>query len=234
MTDLPDRALAMATTIADSVSGQDLDATLLSLTSAAVETLPGVDHSSITLRVEDGSIHSYASTADFLEELDEWQFEHSEGPCFDGVTRDEVILCGDLRHDPRYPGYGPRAAAAGLRSQAGVPLFESGRAVGGLNLYSRSVGALADVTFLAELFGAHARTAVGYAWEIDGLREAITTRQMIGQAVGVLMERYDLRGDRAFALLTRLSSTRNTKLRVIAEQILAEASDGPAGTAPTE
>jgi GAF domain-containing protein len=227
--DLPQRALAMATTIADAVSGQDLDATLLSLTRAAVETLPGVDESTVTLRKQDGSLHSYASTADYLEELDQWQFENSEGPCYDGVTENAVTVCGDLRHDPRYPIYGPRAAAAGIRSQAGIRLFESPRAVGGLNLYSRTLGTLSDVGFLAELFAEHARSAVAYASEIEGLREAVTSRQVIGQAVGIVMERYDLRGDRAFALLSRLSSTRNVKLRRLAEEIVEDrGSEGPA------
>ena len=229
MQDLPERALVMAKRMAETALADDLDSTLLPLTRAAVEMLPGVDEATITLRHSDGALQSYASTADFLQELDDWLFEYSEGPCYDGVTHNAVTVCGDLARDPRYPTYGPRAAAAGIKSQAGLRLFEAPGAVGGLNLYSHSSTALADVGFLAELFAEHARSAVTYAREIDGLRDAITTRQKIGQAVGIVMERYDLRGDRAFAFLARLSSTRNVKLRDVAEEIIADRADPDAG-----
>jgi hypothetical protein len=155
-----------------------------------------------------------------LKELDEWQFAHAEGPCYDGVTDNAFTVCGDLRNDPRYPRYGSLAAETGIRSQAGLRLFESTRTLGGLNLYSRRVGALADVAFLAELFSEHARGAVAYAAQVDGLRDAITSRQLIGQAVGIVMERFDLPEEHAFAFLTRLSNDRNVKLRVIAREIL--------------
>jgi GAF domain-containing protein len=220
MDERPDRALGMAARIADSVSGQDLDGTLASLTRAAVDLLPGADEATISIRHEDQSLRSYAPTAEILKDLDEWQFDHAEGPCYDGVTSNAFTVCGDLRNDPRYPSYGALAAEAGIRSQAGLRLFESKRTVGGLNLYSRRVGALADVAFLAELFAQHARGAVAYASQVDGLREAITSRQLIGQAVGILMERFDLPAEHAFAFLTRLSNDRNVKLRVIAQEIL--------------
>ncbi|MCF6379922.1 GAF and ANTAR domain-containing protein [Nocardioides KLBMP 9356] len=222
---MPDRALTMASRIADSVSGKDLDETLAGLTRAAVEMLPGVDQATITIRHEDGRPRSYGLTADFLGDLDDWQFENAEGPCYDGVTENAFIVCADLRHDPRYPTYGPRAVAAGIRSQAGVRLFESPRTVGGLNIYSRSVGALADVTFLAELFAEHARSAVSYASQIDGLRDAMRRRQLIGQAVGITMERFGLPDEHAFAFLTRLSNHRNVKLHVIAQEIIDDAAD---------
>lgn len=220
MDDLPERALGMATRIADSVSGKDLDGTSLSLTRAAVEMLPGVDEATISIRHGDGSLRSYALTAAFLEDLDVWQFENAEGPCYDGVTDNAFVVSADLRDDPRYPRYGQQAASAGIRSQAGLRLFESTRARGGLNLYSRAAGGLADVAFLAELFSEQARGAVAYAAEIDGLRDAITSRQLIGQAVGIMMERFDLPEDRAFAFMTRLSNERNVKLRVIAQEIV--------------
>lgn len=229
MDDLSRRALGMAARIADSVSGQDLDGTLQSLTRAAVEMLPGVDEATITIRHADGSLKSCALTADFLEELDAWQFDHSEGPCYDGVTSNAFTVAGDLRHDARYPTYGGRAVAAGILSQAGLRLFESQRVRGGLNLYSRSIGALGDVAFLAELFSEHARGAVAYASQVDGLREAVTSRQLIGQAVGIMMERFDLPEERAFAFMTRLSNDRNVKLRVIAQEIIDDREERRAG-----
>jgi hypothetical protein len=219
-TDDPDRALLAIGRLAESLTPGDVDKTIESLTRAAVEILPGAEHASITIRHADGSLGSYAMTAPVLEELDEWQFAAQEGPCYDGVTNDALTVCGDLASDPRYPRYGARARAAGIRSQAGLRLFETPSSVGGLNLYSGSVGALADVTFLTGLFASHARTALAYAVQIDQLRDAMFSRQKIGQAVGIIMERYRLPEETAFGYLTRLSQDRNVKVRLIADEII--------------
>jgi hypothetical protein len=99
-------------------------------------------------------------------------------------------------------------------------LFEAKHSVGALNLYSRAVGALADVGFLGGIFSEHARTAIAYAREVEQLNHAVTSRQLVGQAVGILMERYDLTDDRAFAFLARVSQDRNVKLRAIAQEVI--------------
>ena len=75
----------------------------------------GRSHATITIRHENGSLSSYGFTADYLRELDSWQFDHAEGPCYDGVTHNAFTDCGDLRSDPRYPSYEERAVAAGIR-----------------------------------------------------------------------------------------------------------------------
>lgn len=218
--DTEERALHLSRELADSLQVGRLEETLGALTRAAVRTLPGVDEASITIRHADGSMASYALTADFLEELDDSQYEEREGPCYDGVTNNAFTVCGDLANDPRYPAYGPRAVQAGIRSQSGVRIFESKKATGALNLYSRSIGALADIAFLAELFSQQARTAIAFAQEIDGLHEAMLSRQLVGQAVGILMERFQLPDDRAFAFLARVSQDRNVKLRVVAQEVI--------------
>jgi len=221
MEDSPDRALHVVSHLAASLRPGDLDETVHTLTRAAVEVLPGVHQASISIRHEDGALRSHALTADFLQELDEAQYSSKEGPCYDGVTNDAFTVCGDLRADPRYPTYGRRAAAAGVRSQAGVRLFESERSVGALNLYSANVGALADIAFLTALFARQAHTAIAYALQVDQLSQAITSRQRIGQAVGVLMERYQLSEDRAFGYLARVSQNSNVKVRDLADEIVA-------------
>lgn len=221
MDDSKDRALHVVGRLADSLKPGDLDETIQSLTRAAVEILPGVDYASISIRHQDGSLRSHALTADFLEELDESQYAMQEGPCYDGVTNNAFTVCGNLRADPRYPNYGRQAEAAGIRSQAGVRLFESARSMGALNLYSRTAGALADIAFLTALFTQHARTAIAYAGQIDQLSQAMVSRQRIGQAVGVVMERFQLPEDRAFAYLARVSQDSNIKVREIADEIVA-------------
>lgn len=199
----------------------DLDATLQSITRAAVEVLPQVHYASMTLRHRDGTLDSYALTDDRLIELDEQQYELQEGPCYDAASDETFAMVGDLSADERYPRYGALAVKAGIRSQAGIRLFENKRSAAGLNLYSEHVGALEDAQTLSRLFSHQAGVALAYSMEVATLKEAVQTRTRIGQAVGVVMERYKIPEQQAFAFLTRLSQTRNVKLRHIADELIA-------------
>ena len=62
--------------------------------------------------------------------------------------------------------------------------------------------------------------------EVTTLNDALQTRLHIGQAQGLLMARYALNPDQAFALLVRISQSENVKLRDVAAQIVAEATRG--------
>jgi GAF domain-containing protein len=198
----------------------DLDATLHAITTAAVELVPGVHEASVSMRRSDGTLQSYAMTGEVISLLDECQAELREGPCYDSTSTGSVVVAEDLRQDPRYPRFGPFAAGHGIRSLAGVRLFENARAVGALNLYSREVGAVGDADVLTRLFASQAGIALTYSVEIQGLHEAMQSRARIGQAVGIVMERYQLSDQQAFAFLTRLSQQGNTKLRRIAEELI--------------
>ncbi|HET9873106.1 MAG TPA: GAF and ANTAR domain-containing protein [Propionibacteriaceae bacterium] len=199
----------------------DLDATLHSITHAAVAVLPDVHYSSITMRHTDGTLDSYAVTDKILVELDEHQFALKEGPCYDGATNDPFAVSADLQSDKRYPRYGPIAAEAGIHSQAGIRLFENNKTVGALNIFSRDVGAFENVSAVARLFSHQAAIALAYSIQIQGLNDALRTRTRIGQAVGIVMERYKIPEQQAFAFLTRLSQHRNVKLRLIADELIA-------------
>ena len=222
MTELAD-VLHASESLLQKLQPGDLDATLNNITHAAVEVLPEVDYASITMRHPDGTLDSYAVTDDRLLTLDERQFEWREGPCYEGTMNRPICVSGDLLHDERFPRYGPMAARAGIHSQAGIRLFENKRTVGGLNLYSCHVGAFQNRESISRLFSDHAAVALAYSIQIDQLHEAIRTRGRIGQAVGIVMERYKVPEQKAFAFLTRLSQTRNVKLRQIADELIASA-----------
>ena len=178
----------------------DLNATLQSITRAALEVLPSVQYASITMRHQrGGTLDSYALTDDLIADLDEHQYQLQEGPCYDATTSQPYTTVSNLAADPRYPNYGPLAVRAGIRSQAGVRLFENNRTIGGLNLYSQQVGALQDIQTLSRLFSHQAGVALAYSIEITTLREAVQTRTRIGQAVGIVMERYKMPEQQAFA-----------------------------------
>src|SRR5687767_6548765 len=111
--------------LAATLSPLDLDRTLSRVTSAAVEALPDVDYASITIRHEDGTLETVATTDQSLCDLDLRQYELQEGPCFEAATDTTYVSASDLAADERYPRYAETAVAAGVRSQAGVRLFDA-------------------------------------------------------------------------------------------------------------
>jgi GAF domain-containing protein len=215
------RLLDTARRLAESLKPGDLDATLTQVTRAAVEVLPDVEYSSITVRHADGTLGTAAWTNEMLLELDRAQYELQEGPCYHAAVDTAHVTAPNLAADERFPRYGSVALGKGIRSQAGIRLFDAPTSQGALNLYSTKVGSFEDFESLAALFAHQAAIAISYASEVQNLNEAIRTRQTIGQAVGIVMERYGLTDERAFAFLTRLSQHRNVKLRLVAQEIIA-------------
>jgi hypothetical protein len=214
--------LAAARRLTEALGPAGLDRTLANITAAAVEVIPEVQLASVTVRHPNGDLDTYAPTDGVLTEIDAVQYELQEGPCFEAASNTVHVTAPDLAADSRFPRYAPVAVDKGIRAQAGVRLFDARGAHGALNLYSRQVGAFEDLDSLATLFAHQSAMALEYARHIDNLEQAIESRQLIGQAVGIVMERYGLNEARAFAVLTRLSQERNVKLRLIAEELLAE------------
>lgn len=115
----------------------------------------------------------------------------------------------------------PQAAERGLRAQLAVGLYSDEESLGGLNLYStQSATVDADAVQIAELFASHAAIALGRSRQESQLNETIASRKTIGQALGILMERYQIDEDRAFQFLIRASQTGNIKLRAVAEELV--------------
>jgi len=214
-----ERLIETAKHLSKALSAGDLDQTLGRITAAAVEVLPSVDYASITVLHSDGTLETSAPTDDLLRDIDAAQYKLREGPCYQAAVDTAHITAPNLASDSRFPNYGAVAVAAGIRAQAGVRLFDAPKSQGALNLYSRNVGAFEDFATLSRLFAHQAATVIDYAQEIQDLRQAMRTRSTIGQAVGIVMERYKLSEQRAFAFLTRLSQHSNVKLRDVAEEI---------------
>ena len=200
----------------------DLDETLTKITAAAVEVLPQVTYASITVKHDDGRLETVAPTNDLLHDLDGAQYKLQQGPCYETAVETTHVTAPHLANDDRWPQYAPIAVTAGIEAQAGIRLFETKNSNGALNLYADQAGALEDLGALGELFTHQSAMALDYARHIGQLKEAIQTRQLIGQAVGVVMERYGMDDARAFAFLNRLSQDSNVKLRVVAEGLLEQ------------
>jgi GAF domain-containing protein len=201
---------------------QSLDQTLQAIVQVARESVPGFEQVGISTLSKDGKIETRAATGDLVHELDKLQDDLGEGPCVDTLRELDVVSVPHVRHDQRWPRYVPAAAKLGLRSQLGVRLFLDDKGtLGGLNLYSTVSDEVSpEAEAIAELFAAHAAIALGNARERQNLNEALQSRKVIGQAVGMLMERYDMNEERAFAFLVRASSHSNIKLRDIAQELV--------------
>ena len=197
------------------------DESIEALTRAARDIVPGAEYASITLVHEDGSVESVAPTDPVVETVDQIQAELHEGPCYDAATEDGMFIAEDLANDPRWPGYGPKAAAHGIAAQMGVDLHAPGPARAALNLYASRTWLFVDAADTADLFATHASLVLGYASATDHFQTALKSRKTIGQALGIVMERYSIDEDRAFQFLTRVSQDSNVKLRAVAADIVA-------------
>jgi transcriptional regulator with GAF, ATPase, and Fis domain len=197
------------------------DDTLDTVVRIAVEAVPGFDQAGVSVITRKGTVETLAATDDLVRRLDTLQRQVGEGPSFDALGAHPVVQVEHARHDQRWPRYLPGALREGLRAQLSLRLFSDRSTVGTLSFYSTSRDTIdADAPRIAELFAVHAAVALGAAREIEGLHEALHTRKTIGQAIGIVMERYRLDEDRAFSFLLRASQQANIKLRDIAADLV--------------
>jgi hypothetical protein len=200
------------------------DEGLAQITASAADTISGVRHASISVTTKDGSIRTLAPTSSLAVAADELQYELGEGPCVRAALGEPVVRVDDIATDTRWPLYGPKAAALGLRAQLSFQFRADPDVRGALNLYADEPDVFdADAQFIAAMFADWTAVLLGWHKQEVSLSEALETRNLIGTAIGILMERYKLDHDRAFAFLVRLSSSGNVKLRDIAAGVVADA-----------
>lgn len=197
-----------------------IEDTMALLTHAACQNVPCVDYASITIRYPDGQLKTVGSTGEVPTQSDKLQYLYREGPCYEAVTDGEPTITGDIAVDPRWPRYGPDAAQLGVTSQFALEIYDRKDSRGALNLYAREPNAFDGEHELVRLFGVYAATVLGYAREVDQLKNALSTRGEIGRAVGIVMERYGLTEERAFEFLIRMSQTGNIKLNRVAHELV--------------
>lgn len=171
----------------------------------------------------DRSLRTVASTSELGRESDRIQTELGEGPCFDAADkRHEVFRVADMAGSGnRWPQYAPQARALGIGSMMGFQLFTTRESLGALNLYSSQREAFTKRSEqVGWIFASHAAVAFAGSRNDAQLHEAIRTRQGIGEAMGIIMSRYEVSEERAFEVLKRISQSRNVKLRDVARQVV--------------
>lgn len=200
--------------------------TLQRVVDLSVETIDGCDFAGI-FAVDKAVVTTPVRTHPIVIEIDELQHRCGEGPCLDAVAQRRTFYGADLAEDARWPSFGPQAAAAGIRSVLAFALFEAGMR-GALNLYARypqAFGAVdrANGQIFATLSDLALKLAAAHEDEMRravNLQHAMVTREMIGQAVGILMERERISAEQAFDILRRASQRLNVKLRDVAQNLV--------------
>ena len=192
----------------------------------------------ITLQ-PDGHPVTVASSDTRASLVDELQYEVDEGPCLRSMVTGKTIIVADTAGPDRWGGFSARAAANGIRSTLSLPLTADG-ILGALNIYAPVPDAFGEVEIRrAEVFAASASAALALASRqasataLTGqLREALASRAVIDQAIGIIMAQERCTSAQAFAILRNASQNRNVKLRNIASQIVTGVSGEPPCPAP--
>jgi GAF domain-containing protein len=188
----------------------------------------------LTLR-RDGQPFTVVSSEDFAAQADEIQYGAQQGPCLDSLRHGIVVQVDDLARDDRWARYRPHAVAHGVVSSLSLPLSIDGHTVAALNLYSkRPNGFDGPQRQHAEAFAAQGAAALALALrQFDQaqvqqqLLEALTSRSVIDQAIGILMSQQRCNATVAFDLLRQASQQRNRKLRDIAAEIIVNVTGEP-------
>jgi GAF domain-containing protein len=171
-------------------------------------------------------------THDDVWRADELQDELAEGPCVDAAVESRTVVSNDLVADPRWPRWGPRTAGLGMTSVLSSEIHAGGKRVGALNIYGAPGQEFSREDMeVAGVLTQHVSLALRFTQQIEGLHAALDSRTVIGQAQGVLMERYQVDADGAFAILRRFSQDRNVRLVELARAVVAQAFD-PASDRP--
>lgn len=206
----------------DVQAGEDLAQATDRICAAAVDLLGVEAEAGISVADRRHRVENLGATAELVRSGDSLQVELGEGPCLDAAWQHEQVVADDLASESRWPRWGPQMLARhGVRSMLCTRLFTNEQQLGALNIYSTRSGAFdEEAQEMAHLLAVHAATTVAAARQVEGLKFAMDRRTTIGKALGMIMVRYDLDDERAFAVLQRLSSHENRKLYEIAQEVV--------------
>jgi GAF domain-containing protein len=206
---------------------ETLSATLDLVVSLAMTALPGLYGASVTLAAT-RQLQTLSATSQTVIDIDARQYDAGRGPCVDASATGTTQHAVGTAVVERWPEFGAATAEQGVASVLSIPLSIPDRTVGALNLYGMEEGTFgAPETRMASSFARHAAAVLANAVSIAdaeatnrNLAEALATRQVIGQAMGIIMARENCSSDRAFAVLRAASQRTNRKLREIAADVV--------------
>ena len=217
----------------------NIDEFLHQLAGLAAALLPGELSCGITMPRDHRPI-TVASSDARANQVDEIQYNHDKGPCLTSLRTGEAILIDDLANDDRWDAYQLPALTHGIRSSLSLPLSTNHTVLGALNLYATRPRAFGEQEQLAaRRFADEASRALGLAVRMaeqvemsENLRNALASRAVIDQALGIIMGQNRCSADEAFDILRTASQHRNVKLRDVAAQIITAVSGDPPSSTP--
>jgi transcriptional regulator with GAF, ATPase, and Fis domain len=213
-----DRFAQLAVELHDSTG---VDETIDAVVQFALQAL-NCSHAGVALAVRGRRPEVPAVTDPFVAVIYRVQMESGVGPLVEAMRSRTTVLIRDTATEQRWPEWAAQVLALGVRSVLDVPLTTSAAgSIGVLGLYNTEPDAFnSDDEAIAHILARHASVALANARHDESMAQAIDARKLVGQAMGILMERYDIDGDRAFEVLKRYSQDTNTKLRDVAQQLI--------------
>jgi transcriptional regulator with GAF, ATPase, and Fis domain len=218
--DWRDFAVQLASMARNLLDQDTVDGTLGEISAAAVRLVPGCEAAGI-LRLTNNRVQSFAVTSPLVKDSDHLQERFGEGPCFDAAkVGHPVFRIHDMTTETtRWRHYAPQARALGIGSMMGFLLYTNDQDLGALDMYSGTAGAFTEDSETAGwLLASHAAVAFAGSRQLDQLEQAVETRGLIGEAMGLLMSSHHLSEDEAFDVLRRYSQENNIKLREVAQR----------------
>lgn len=225
--------------VAEQIAVADtLESASLVAAEAACRLVPGVEQASISLAHRGKGIDTLAATAPMVISADLAQVETGQGPCINAAWKDRVARLDDTSTDSTWPAFSARAHDLGVGSMLSFQLSldddqdDDDERIGALNCYnSRPRAFTLECVRIGLLLSVHVSVGVSNAERVAHMRRALQTRDVIGQAKGMLMVRYAVGPDEAFAMLVRQSKDTNTPLREVAGQLVRGVTAAKARTA---
>ena len=188
------------------------------IVASAAASVPGAEQAGVSLLYADGAIESQSISDESIREVDQLQAQFREGPCVTALWDEHTVAVDDMVAESwRWPRFAPAAVELGVGSMLSFQLYARESSLGALNLYAgqaRSFGP--EARTLGGLFAMHAAASLGEARHVAQLQEALASRDVIGQAKGILMERFGIDAEQAFNMLARSSQETNMKLTAVA------------------
>ena len=205
-------------------SDADSDTVVAELAEHAAVEIPGAQYAGITLTRNGKHIETPAATHIYPMLLDKIQQRHQEGPCLTAAWEEKTVHVANLETDDRFPLYRQDALAeTPIKSIMAFQLFIAGETIGALNVYSEEPNVFdSESRNIGLVFAAHSSVAWNSARRDEQFKRALSSRDVIGQAKGMIMERYDVDAVRAFELLRKLSQDSNVPLIRVATELVAD------------
>jgi hypothetical protein len=217
------------------LNAQTVEDVLEQVVNAIMSVAQDVDVVSVTLRSPDGTFHTPVATHSVGQILDQCQYDLGEGPCVTAAMNPGPGFAAWPESDvtspwPRFTQAARKEGVEAILSLSLLPMPQPPRLSGALNLYSHSPAGLDTVDKDAILLLAtHASLALAGTEAVTTaklreaqLRQAIDSRDVIGQAKGILMGRRNISADEAFEIQRKSSQELNVKLAQVAKIVASQ------------